>query len=248
MSNTTEDRAGKTRLIVLLQFVAMVKSGIGKRGQHPKPHGVVRATFEVLDNIPTRYKVGLFAKPGRYPALIRFSNGPQTEDREAGPQGMAIKLIGVPGEKILEAEANAVTHDFILIDGPVFFVRDTDWYVRLFKELVRNLGGKPKKWLAALEKAHPQDIAVVENYHNRVVDSPLARPFWSQVPYAFGPGDTTICRYNVVPDPQNMAAPIRRSTATRTTCGGRWSTSSRSRRGRRRSTSSCSSGPMRHLR
>ena len=208
MSNTTEDRAGKIRLIVLLQFVAMVKSGIGKRGQHPKPHGVVRATFEVLDNIPTRYKVGLFAKPGRYPALIRFSNGPQTEDREAGPQGMAIKLIGVPGEKILEAEANAVTHDFILIDGPVFFVRDTDWYVRLFKEMVRNLGGKPKKWLAALEKAHPQDIAVVENYHNRVVDSPLARPFWSQVPYAFGPGDTTICRYNVVPDPQNMAAPI----------------------------------------
>jgi hypothetical protein len=212
MSTETEaaakDRLAKTRLIRLLQFVAMVKSGISKRGQHPKPHGVVRASFEVLDNIPTRYKVGLFAKPVRYDALIRFSNGPQTEDREAGPQGMAIKLIGVPGEKILEAEATAVTHDFILIDGPVFFVRDTDWYVRLFKELVRNLGGKPKEWLAALEKAHPEDIYVVENYHNRIVDSPLARPFWSQVPYAFGRGDTTICRYQAVPDPQNMAAPI----------------------------------------
>ena len=212
MSSETEaaekDRLAKTRLIRLLQFVAMVKSGISKRGQHPKPHGVVRASFEVLDNIPTRYKVGLFAKPARYDALIRFSNGPQTEDREAGPQGMAIKLIGVPGEKILEAEATAATHDFILIDGPVFFVRDTDWYVRLFKELVRNLGGKPKEWLAALEKAHPEDIAVVENYHNRIVDSPLARPFWSQVPYAFGRGDTTICRYQAVPDPQNMAAPI----------------------------------------
>ena len=96
MSTETEERAGKTRKIVLLQFVAMVKSGISKRGQHPKPHGVVRATFEVFDNIPTRYKVGLFAKPGRYAAVIRFSNGPQTEDREAGPQGMAIKLIGVP--------------------------------------------------------------------------------------------------------------------------------------------------------
>ena len=55
MSTATEGRAGKTRLIVLLQFVAMLKSGISKRGQHPKPHGVVRATFEVLDNIPTRY-------------------------------------------------------------------------------------------------------------------------------------------------------------------------------------------------
>ena len=48
----------------------------------------------------------------------------------------------------------------------------------------------------------------MDNYHNRVADSPLARPFWSQVPYAFGLGDTTICRYSVVPDPQNMAAPI----------------------------------------
>ena len=210
MEDTAQDRRVKTRQIRLLQFVAMAKSGISRRGQHPKPHGVVRATFEVLDNIPTRYKVGLFAKPGRYDALIRFSNGPQTEDREAGPQGMAIKLIGVPGDKILEAETKAVTHDFILIDGPVFFVRNTDWYVRLFKEMVRKLGGKPTEWIAALEKAHPQDVAVVENYHNRVVDSPLARPFWSQVPFAFGLGDTTVCRYSVVPYADNMIAPIPR--------------------------------------
>ena len=45
----------------------------------------VRATFQVLDNIPTRYKVGLFAKPASYQALIRFSNGPQADDREPGP-------------------------------------------------------------------------------------------------------------------------------------------------------------------
>jgi hypothetical protein len=201
-------RRAKIWQIVLLQIVAMVKTGFGRRGQHPKQHGCVRATFEVLGNIPTKYKVGLFAKPVRYDAVVRFSNGPQTQDGEPGPQGMAIKLIGVPGEKILEAEADAVTHDFILIDGPVFFVRDTAWYVRLFKELVGNGGAKPKKWLAALGRAHPEDIAVVENYHNRVADSPLAQPFWSQVPFAFGLGDTTICRDNAAPHPENMIAPI----------------------------------------
>ena len=37
---------------------------------------------------------------------------------------MAIKLIGVPGRKVLADQAEADTHDFILIDGPVFFVRD----------------------------------------------------------------------------------------------------------------------------
>jgi hypothetical protein len=201
-------RLGQIRTIVLLQLVAMAKTGLWRRGQHPKHHGVVRATFEVLDTIPTKYKVGLFAKPGRYDALIRYSNGPQTQDGEPGPQGMAIKLIGVPGTKILDAEADAVTHDLILIDGPVFFVRDTAWYAGLFKELVRKNGGKPTEWLAALEQAHPQDIAVVENYHNRVADSPLARPFWSQVPFAFGPDDTTICRYSVTPYPENMISPI----------------------------------------
>src|SRR5881394_3704799 len=105
-------------IIVPISILAMVvHSGIRRRGQHPKRHGGVRATFQVLDNIPTHYKVGLFAKPASHEALIRFSNGPQADDREPGPQGMAIKLIGVPGRKILEAEANAVTHDFILIDG-----------------------------------------------------------------------------------------------------------------------------------
>jgi len=90
-------RRAKIWQIVLLQIVAMVKTGFGRRGQHPKQHGCVRATFEVLGNIPTKYKVGLFAKPVRYDAVVRFSNGPQTQDGEPGPQGMAIKLIGVPG-------------------------------------------------------------------------------------------------------------------------------------------------------
>ena len=57
---------------------------------------------------------------------------------------MAIKLIGVPGRKILEAEATAGTHDFILIDGPVFFVRDTESCARLFKDLaLRPQGAEP---------------------------------------------------------------------------------------------------------
>jgi hypothetical protein len=194
------------RHIVLLSLGAMLlHSGIRRRGQHPKQHGTVRATFEVLDDIPATYKVGLFAKPATYHAVIRFSNGPQTEDRQPGPQGMAIKLVGVPGRKVLDAEANAGTHDFILIDGPVFFVRNMESYARLFRELSRlPPGATPTKWRAWLQRNHPDDIPVVENYHNRVVDSPLTRPFWSQVPYAFGLGDGTIARYSVAPHPGNM--------------------------------------------
>ena len=120
-------RLAQTRKITFLQLVAMVlRTGVRLRGQHGRMHGCVRGTFEVLDNIPTKYKVGIFATPATYQAVIRFSSGPQAKDTIPGAQGMAIKLVGVPGRKILEAEADAVTHDFILIDFPVFFVRDTD--------------------------------------------------------------------------------------------------------------------------
>lgn len=206
----SRDRQGKIRKIRLVTLMAMlIRTGIHRRGQHPKQHGCVRAKFQVLDDIPAEYKVGLFAKPATYEALIRFSNGPQHTDRDRGAQGMAIKLIGVGGRKVLEDQAEAETHDFILIDGPVFFVRDTDSYARLVGELARLPPDKhPQKWLAWLKRVHPQDIAVVDSYHDRLADSPLAQKFWSQVPYAFGEGDGTICRYSTVPHPGNMIAPL----------------------------------------
>ncbi|MEI6200404.1 MAG: catalase family protein [Enhydrobacter sp.] len=196
---------GKTRLITFLQVVAMVlRTGVRMRGQHGRIHGCVRATFEVLDNIPTKYKVGIFARPGTYQAAIRFSSGPQANDTIPGAQGMAIKLIGVPGHKILKSQADAVTHDFILLDFPVFFVRETDSYARLVTELAKlKPGAEPEKWLEWLNQSHPEDVAIAKRYDARVVDHPLTQSFYSQVPYAFGLGDDTICRYAALPHPEN---------------------------------------------
>lgn len=195
----------KTRLITFLQIVAMVlRTGVRMRGQHGRIHGCVRATFQVLDNIPTKYKVGLFAKPATYQAAIRFSSGPQANDTVPGAQGMAIKLIGVPGHKILKAQADAATHDFILLDFPVFFVRETDSYKRLVVELAKlKPGAEPVQWLEWLDKAHPGDSDIAKIYDARVVDNPLTQSFYSQVPYAFGLGDDTICRYAALPHPEN---------------------------------------------
>ena len=116
MSRTTEthstdrqSKIGKIRLVTLLAM--LIRTGIYRRGQHPKQHGWVRAKFQVLDDVPAEYKVGLFAKPAIYDALIRFSNGPQRTDRDRGAQGMAIKLIGVPGRKVLARQDSAETHD-----------------------------------------------------------------------------------------------------------------------------------------
>jgi hypothetical protein len=196
--------------IARFQLALMKGTGLGRRGQHYKQHGCVRAQFEVLADIPDRFKVGLFAKPATYTAYVRFSNGSQADDTKADIHGMAIKLTGVPGRKVLETEATATTHDFILADNPVFFIRDTDEYVRFMENFVATVpfGKPPLKFMVWLALHHPWDLRVLMGFRRQIQDSPLTAQFWSQVPYAFGLDGRTICRYSTVPQPGNIISPI----------------------------------------
>src|SRR5262249_50680255 len=86
-----------------------------RRGQHPKHHACVRARFVVEPSLAPGYRSGLF-QPGKvYDAWVRFSNGVQTDDRKPDAHGMAVKLVGVEGPKVLEAEKDATTHDFVMV-------------------------------------------------------------------------------------------------------------------------------------
>jgi hypothetical protein len=202
--------AAKIDAITRLQLSLMKGTGTGRRGQHYKQHGCVRAQFEVPADIPDRFKIGLFAKPATYTAYIRFSNGGEIDDTKPDVHGMAIKLTGVSGQKILEAEATATTHDFILADNPVFIIRDTDEYLRFIENFAETvpLGKPPVKFMMWLAFHHPWDLPVLLRFRQHVQDSPLMAQYWSQVPYAFGSGGRTICRYGAVPQPGNMRAPI----------------------------------------
>ena len=94
------------------------------RGQHPKAHGFVVAKFTVLEGLPSELKIGLFREPRTYTAVIRFSNTGAEDDSSPDTHGMAIKLLGVKGEKLLQGEENAGTQDFVMIDHPLFFTQD----------------------------------------------------------------------------------------------------------------------------
>ena len=146
-----------TEKVVQFQVGVMKATPSGRRGQHPKQHGCVTADFEVLADIPARCKVGLFATPARYKALIRFSNGRESDDTRKDIHGMAIKLLGVPGAKVLDEEASATTHDFILADNPVFLIRDTVAYVQFTDALKTTPRGEPPKayfqWLTDNNRA-----------------------------------------------------------------------------------------------
>ncbi len=95
--------------------------GHALRGVHVKSHGLLVAELDVLDGLPPALAQGLFARPGRYPAVMRFSTTPgdMLDDNVSTPRGVAIKLVGVPGER-LEGSEDDVTQDFVMINGPVF--------------------------------------------------------------------------------------------------------------------------------
>lgn len=111
-----------------------------RRDVHSKTHGCIKATFTVLDNIDPRLRQGIFAKPhASYETWIRFSSGneyPQP-DSTADARGMAIKVMGVEGKKLLQEDGlpPANTQDFALMNATQFFIRNIDEYNEFTKYL-----------------------------------------------------------------------------------------------------------------
>jgi catalase len=110
-----------------------VGDGVYRRDAHAKTHGCALASFKVPNLIDRRLLYGLFSQAETYKAWIRFSSGDFGVQSDWTPdaRGMAIKVLGVPGQKLLEGEQNATTQDFLMINNPVFFVRDVKDYVEL---------------------------------------------------------------------------------------------------------------------
>lgn len=108
------------------------------RGVHAKDHGCVKATFEILRDLPKEYQIGVFAEPGRkYDAWVRFSNAAtlvlpddpldKTGKAAPGSRGMAIKLLGVKGSPLIPPHG-ALTQDFLLVNHPVFAFANVEDY------------------------------------------------------------------------------------------------------------------------
>lgn len=151
------------------------------RDAHPKAHGLVHAEFIVLDGLPDYLRHGVFGEPRTYPALIRFSAGNVEVQPDTVPQaaGMAIKLLDVEGEKLLQRERDAQTQDFIMINAPIFFVRDLKDYVTLHEYLADGR-------LLEFFQSRPDEMQAVMDIRGRQLNNPLQVQYWSMTPYLLG--------------------------------------------------------------
>lgn len=91
------------------------------RGAHAKSHGILKGMLTVHDDIAPHLRQGLFRTPASYPVVVRFSSAPGDihADSVRLPKGMAIKVIGVRGRKVLPGHEDDATQDFLLVNHPV---------------------------------------------------------------------------------------------------------------------------------
>jgi predicted DNA-binding ribbon-helix-helix protein len=107
-------------------------AGLAIRNAHAKGYGLARAEVEILADIPPEYAQGIYAKPGRHEAMVRFSNGQPHMgiDRVLGATcGIGLKIFGVEGRKLLEDEPDSNTFDYAMINFPIFFANTVEHYI-----------------------------------------------------------------------------------------------------------------------
>ena len=95
--------------------------GYPVRAVHAKSHGLLRGELAVIGGLSPELTQGLFGKPGTYPVVLRFSTNPGDllDDSISVPRGLAIKVVGVEGERLPGSEGRA-TQDFVMVNSPTF--------------------------------------------------------------------------------------------------------------------------------
>ena len=103
-----------------------------QRDAHAKSHGALKGELQIYDNLPQHLAQGLFAQARTYPIIVRFSTAPGDiqSDAVSAFRGISIKAIGVEGQKVLEAERDALTQDFLLVNHPTIPAGDVATYLK----------------------------------------------------------------------------------------------------------------------
>jgi len=172
-------------------------TGRATRSVHAKSHGLLRAELRVAEGLPPLLAQGIFAQPGSWPVLMRFSSTPGDllDDSVSTPRGLAVKVVGVQGERLPGSEG-AVTQDFVLINGDTFAVPGPKKFLSSLKLLASTTDKVPnlKKALSAVlrgaEKvveAFGGESGVLKGLGGHPYTHPLGETYFSQVPILFGP-------------------------------------------------------------
>jgi hypothetical protein len=171
---------------------------VAERAGNTKTHGLVKATFTIRPDLPKSLQAGIF-KPGhQYPAYIRFGGpGPRVvaDAKDNGILSIGIKLMGVPGKKLMSDEK--FTIDFSGISSPSFTTPNVQENVKLQQQI--GLGTPAWYFLNPFD-SHYLDM-VMQGLYARIHKNPLDLSYYSCVPYLYGrkDGHNRAIKYALIP-------------------------------------------------
>jgi hypothetical protein len=176
------------------------RPGQARRDAHPKATGFVKAEFRVNEILPPALAQGVFVPGKVYQAWVRFSNAagdPTRSDDNDDGRGMAIKLLGVPGAKLLENEREASTQDFVMINHPVFLANDPHRYLSLVEKAT---SGRLLDKLTIPFALGLKGTLRAKELGSGKISNPLQVRYFSAVPYQLGvgPGRQAV-KFSVMP-------------------------------------------------
>lgn len=198
---------GYAELIKGIQAQGNQHYGKPERAVHRKTVLAMEGEVEVLDGLPAHAKQGAFAKPGKYRALIRLSNGShlKQKDKVGDVRGFAFKMLGVEGPGALGGTTKS--QDFALIHSEAFAFENADQFVQFVGAAMKG----PLSIVGHMMKMHGVfgGLGKLKKLAGGLAGFTgfTTAPFYSAVPISCGPYAVKVrlspARQNVVPDAKN---------------------------------------------
>lgn len=169
--------------------------------------------MQVIEGLPPALAQGLFGRAGSYDIVMRLSTipGDILDDNVSTPRGLAVKILGVEGERLPGSE-NDRTRDFVLVNGPAFLKSDAKSFLKSLKLLAATTdkGEDLKKAFSAVARGTEKVIeafggqsATVISMGGQPETNILGETFYSQAPLLYG---QYICKVAVVPVSPSLTA------------------------------------------
>lgn len=186
--------------------------GHAVRSVHAKAHGILKGTLQVRGDLPPELAQGLFAKPSSHEVVLRLSTnaGDILPDSISLPRGIAIKVLGVEGERLAGADGD--TQNFVMVNGPVFQTPTADKFLGNLKLLAKTtdkLEGTKEALSTVLRGVNTALEAVgisspkVQSLGGAPNSDPLGETYFSVTPFRYG---DHVAKFQLVPVSPDLTA------------------------------------------
>jgi hypothetical protein len=212
-AHEAETHAGLVKTFESIVETTNKDYGRAFRGVHAKSHALLSAKLSVNANLPPELAQGIFIPGIEYAALLRISSTPgdPLPDTISVPRGMAIKVLGVEGDRIPDSEGDT-TQDFVLANGTAFQAPNPEAFLKNLKLLAATTDKIEfgKRVISAVFHTAEQALEAVGGESTMLKSMggyphshPLGERYFSQAPIRYG---DYMAKIGVVPLSANFKA------------------------------------------